>query len=295
MTVQHKLKTGNRGIEWTDRTVNSTGGCKHRCRWQMPDGSVAVCYAETVAENLAQAAYPHGFEHHYWRPHLLEALKAGREPELRFVDSMSDLFGPWVPPDQVRAVLAAMGEAPHHTFQVLTKAAPQVLKYLDELPSNLWVGVSSPPDWFMGKKLERSQQEAMLRVSLDVLHRVVVETECIAWLSAEPVSWDMAEVIGPAGLVLDWCVIGAASNGRTYYQPDADHVARLLDIFDASGTAVFFKGNVRPLIESEPQLGKWREDFPATTWPGVPIPAVIRRQKRCARFGWMPSTFGAGR
>lgn len=292
MTVQHKPKTGARGIEWTDRTVNPVGGCHHGCRWQMPDGSVAVCYAETVAENLAQRAYPEGFAHHYWRPHQLATLKAGDEPELRFADSMSDLFGHWVPEEQVRAVLAAMAEAPHHTYQSLTKAAPQLLKYVEHMPPNLWVGVSSPPDWFMGKRLSREQQAAMLRRSMEVLREVRERTQCLVWMSAEPVSWDLAEVLEDCGHVLDWCVIGAASNGSTYYQPEADHVERLLELFDASGTAVFFKGNLRPLLRAH-LLGPWREDFPAAGRDGHPIPAVVRRQWRCLEFGWRPSEFPA--
>jgi protein gp37 len=291
MTVQHKPKTGARGIEWCDRTVGPVGGCLHGCRWQMPDGTVAVCYAETIAENLAQKAYPHGFAHHYWRPHMLAALKAGDEPELRFCDSMGDLFGHWVPEEQVRAVLAAMREAPHHTYQSLTKAAPQLLKYLDDLPPNLWVGVSSPPDWFMGKRLTPEKQAAMLKRSMEVLCEVRERTDCLVWMSAEPVSWDLAAVLGEDGHPLDWCVIGAASNGPRYYQPEPEHVRRLLDLFDAAGT-VFFKGNIRPLFTSH-QIGRWREDFPAAGRDQKPIPAVVRRQERCREFGWTPSEFPA--
>lgn len=287
MTIQHKPKTGSRGIEWTDRTVGPVGGCQHGCRWRMPDGTVAVCYAEMIAENLAQAAYPQGFAHHYWRPHMLEALKAGKDPELRFVDSMGDLFGPWVPRDQVLAVLEAMAGAPHHTFQSLTKAAPQLLKYVDALPPDLWVGVSSPPDWFMGNELSAAQQRAMLRRSMDVLQEVRERSRCLVWMSAEPVSWDLAAVL-EEGHALDWCVIGAASNGRAYFQPDVGHVSRLLDVFDRAGTPVFFKGNIEPLIERELLLGRWREDFPLADRAGSPIPAVERRVRRCMEFGWTP-------
>ena len=56
-------------------------------------------------------------------------------------------------------VLQAMRNAPRHTYQSLTKAAPQLLKYVDRLPPNLWGGVSSPPDWFMGKRLSHSRGE----------------------------------------------------------------------------------------------------------------------------------------
>lgn len=42
MTVQFKLRNGGRGIEWCDETRNVIGGCPHGCRWQMPDGTLAV-------------------------------------------------------------------------------------------------------------------------------------------------------------------------------------------------------------------------------------------------------------
>ena len=35
-------------------------------------------------------------------------------------------------------------------------------------------------------------------------------------------------------------------NDRKYYQLDPEHVKKLLDVFDATGTAVFFKGNIKP-------------------------------------------------
>jgi protein gp37 len=288
--VQFKTRTGNRGIEWCDETRNAIGGCLHDCGWLMPDGTVAGCYAKALAESgVAKAAYPNGFEHHYWRPDALRQLTAGAEPRLIFCDSMSDLFAANVPAEHVRAVLSAMRQAPRHTYQSLTKAARQLLKYVADLPPNLWVGVSSPPDWFMKKQLSRRQQEAMLRRSLDVLREVRARTRNLVWLSAEPVSWDLATVID-MGHSLDWIVIGAASCGRRYFQPDVGHVRRLLEVMDATGTPVFFKGNIRPLFDAHDlgsdELNRWREDFPVADREGRPIPAVVRRQVQCVEQGW---------
>ncbi len=293
MTVQFNPRTGGRGIEWTDETRNATGGCLHDCRWKMPDGAVAVCYAKTVAERVAQAAYPHGFEHHYFRPEALKALAAGDRPRLIFVDSMSDLFAANVPREHVLAVLAAMRKAPQHAYQSLTKAAPQLLKYAEHLPPNLWVGVSSPPDWFLGKELSRAQQEAMLRRSLDVLAEVKEMAGNLVWLSAEPVSWDLTAVIDRAH-PLDWVVVGAASDGRRCFQPDPGHVRRLLEVLDGANTPAFFKGNLRPLFAANDlgsaALNRWREDFPVASRGGAAIPAVLERQKECVRRGWARNT-----
>ena len=78
MNAQEKTRDGKvvgRGIQWTDYTFNPVAGCFHRCRWTMPDGSVAICYAEEIAKKFT-TGYPLGFEHHYWRPqNLTEPLK----------------------------------------------------------------------------------------------------------------------------------------------------------------------------------------------------------------------------
>jgi len=299
MSKQFNPATGGRGIEWTDETRNATGGCLHDCQWEMPDGTIAVCYAKEIAESgQGSQFYNQGFEHHYWRPHVLKELPRGNEPLLIFVDSMSDMFAANVPEEHVLANLDAMRKAPHHTYQSLTKAAPQLLKYCDHFPPNLWVGVSSPPDWFMGNRLLQKQQEAMLRKSLEVLSEVKSRTPNIVWMSAEPVSWDLAAAIGDLAGVLDWMVIGAASRGRQYFQPLPQHVRSLLELMDREavegpGTAVFYKGNIRPLIQaysgSDDILSRWREDFPAVYRSGKPIPAVARRQEQCRKYGWTES------
>jgi protein gp37 len=185
-----------------------------------------------------------------------------------------------------------MWQAPHHTYQSLTKAAPRLLKFIDDLPPNLWVGVSSPPDWMMGKRLSRGQQVAMLRKSMDVLAEVKARTGNLVWMSAEPVSWDLTEVLDTTH-PLDWIVIGAASNGRRYFQPDPEHVRRLLLVMDATGTPVFYKGNIGPLFDAHDlgtdDLNRWREDFPHSYRDGTPIPAVLRRDRMAQAYGWMPS------
>jgi hypothetical protein len=92
---------------------------------------------------------------------------------------------------------------------------------------------------------------------------------------------------------LDWIVIGVASSGRRYFQPDAAHIRNLLEVMDATGTPVYYKGNIKPLFEScdlgSAGLNRWREDFPASYRDGLSIPAVMRRQTLCHRYGWTPA------
>lgn len=244
----NKQQKGNgRGIEWCDYTWNPVRGCQHGCRWIMPDGSIAECYAETIAERVAQKAYPSGFEHHYWNPqNLKEPLKL-KTPSRIFLDSMSDLMGHWVPEEQIEAVLDICRQADWHTFQLLTKNAPRLKEF--SFPSNVWVGVSVPPSMMFGRRLSVLQQKRMLERTLKVLKDVNVP---IKWLSIEPLSFDVAPLLGDSDI--QWAVIGAATNGRKTYQPRPEWVQNVLDVLDSQTTKVFFKGNL--------QWTPWREEFP---------------------------------
>lgn len=279
MVIQFNPRTGSRGIEWTDRTWNRTGGCLHGCVWHMPDGTRAECYASQLAEHgVAKPAYPQGFDHHYWRDGSAGELRGLKTPSMVFVDSMSDLFGHWVPEVHVTEVLGEIEKSPQHIAQVLTKNAPGILKYADRLPTNLWVGVSSPPDEMWGKQLSRNQQARMLARQLSVLGELTARRpELLMWMSIEPLSWDISELLAEFP-VLRWAVIGAATSGRKKFQPDSRHVRNVLEVLDAQGVPVFFKGNL--------QWPEWREDFPA-----LDHAALARRQKLAAKHGWTLSKY----
>ncbi len=246
MNKQAKSES-KRGIEWTDYTWNPVGGCQHGCRWIMPDNTVAECYAETVAERVAQATYPHGFEHHYWRPELLgQPLKLLR-PSRIFLDSMSDLMVHWVSDEQIEQVLEVCRQAHWHTFQLLTKNAPRLKQF--QFPTNVWVGVSAPPSIMFGRRLSLAQQTRMLKRMLQALDEVKVP---VRWMSIEPLSFDIAHLLKDSNL--QWAVIGAATNGTKAYQPKAEWVHKVLRVLDDQGAKVFFKGNL--------VWDNWREEFP---------------------------------
>ncbi len=259
--MNRQLKSSaKRGIEWTDYTWNPVGGCQHGCRWVMPDGSIAECYAETIAERVANTAYPYGFEHHYWRPEVLqEPLRLAR-PSRIFLDSMSDLMGHWVGDEEIEQVLEVCRRADWHQFQLLTKNAPRLLQF--DFPPNVWVGVSVPPSIMFGKRLSPSQQSRMLTRMLSILHQVKAT---VRWMSIEPLSFDMAPLL--EGANLDWAVIGAATNGKRAYQPKREWVQNVLDVLDAEGVKVFFKGNLK--------WTPWREEFPSAQPIQAQIPVVF--------------------
>jgi protein gp37 len=254
---QYKSQT-QRGIEWTDYTWNPISGCLHGCAWTMPDGTTANCYAEDVANKLAQAAYPKGFEYHYWRPTELTAPLSVKKPSRIFCGSMADVFGHWVPDDQIRRVLEICATANQHTFQFLTKNAPRLKNFI--FPPNCWIGVSVPPSEMNGKPLSYSQRQRMFIASLTALSNIKAT---VKWMSVEPLSWNVALDMHDFGVVgsnpiLNWAVVGAASSGPKIFQPEPHWVDELVDVFQTQGVKVFFKGNLHGNEGADP----WREEFP---------------------------------
>jgi protein gp37 len=248
-----------KGIEWTrikdpDGTVrpgytwNPTGGCFHGCTWKMPDGSITECYAKTIAERFT-SGYPNGFERHYWRPHSLDAPRKLKTPAGIFVGSMADLFGHWVPEEQICDVLRVMREARWHTFQTLSKFPIRLPKF-NPFPENVWVGVSLPAGHLMSETGAARALKAYLKHMKEI-------KATVRFMSIEPLWFDVAPVFeawleSGERLPFEWVIIGAASNGRSVFQPKTEWTARLLQVFDAEKVPVFFKGNLEwHLMRSE--------------------------------------------
>lgn len=252
-----------KGIEWTrirlgdselaGYTWNPTGGCMHGCTWQMPDGSITECYAKTIAERFT-SAFPEGFDTHYWREHMLEQPLKLKTPAGIFVGSMADLFGHWVPEEQIRLVINTMRKADWHIFQTLSKF-PIRLPEFNPFPDNVWVGVSVPA----GHLMSQSGGARALKSYLNHMTRIEAKTR---FMSIEPLWFDVAPVFEKwletnERLPMEWAIIGAASNGTAIYQPDTDWTQNLLDILDAQNIPVFFKGNMDWDKED------WRDSFPS--------------------------------
>lgn len=267
-----------KGIEWTrvkrlvdgnlvtlpGYTWNPTGGCLHGCTWKMPDGSVTQCYAKTVAERLAVSAYQEGFEHHYWRPSSLRKPLRVKEPAGIFVGSMADLFGHWVPKEQILQVIDVMRLADWHTFLTLSKYAVRLPEF-NPFPSNVWVGVSLPA----GHQMKPAGGAKALKAYLGHMEKIEAS---IRFMSIEPLWFDVAPIfeewVGEKGkLPFEWVIIGAASDGRKIFQPETDWVKRLLETLDQQGIPVFFKGNL--------VWPNWRSEFPLqNTIPVQPSPVL---------------------
>ncbi|MGJ3239422.1 MAG: DUF5131 family protein [Anaerolineae bacterium] len=252
-----------KGIEWTriklsaDKimpgyTWNPTGGCKHGCTWQMPDGSITECYAKTIAERF-KTGFPEGFDAHYWREHQLEKPLKVKTPSGIFVGSMADLFGHWVPQEQILQVIDIMRQADWHIFQTLSKF-PIRLTEFNPFPDNVWVGVSLPAGHMMSKTGAARALKAYLSHMTNVQAKVRFMSIEPLWFNVAPVLNDWLEEHDQ--LPFEWAIIGAASNGSTVYQPEIEWTQGLLDLFDKLSIPVFFKGNM------DWNSNDWREDFP---------------------------------
>lgn len=264
-----------KGIEWTrivrlnflgqretlkGYTWNPTGGCFHGCTWNMPDGTVAECYAKTIAERFTQA-YPKGFEHHYFRENQLQAPLKVKKPAGIFVGSMADLFGKWVPEHEVLAVLDVIRRSHWHTFMLLSKNPYNLRRYSEMnggkgIPKNAWAGISVPANRSNDAKLAGKTFSNFLAS----LYHIPVD---VRFISFEPLWFDVVPVLEKhvvlfGGLPFEWAIIGPTSSHSRVFQPNPVYVQKLLDVCDEHNIPVFFKGS----LEWHP----WREDFPTNMY-----------------------------
>lgn len=132
------------GIEWTDETWNPVVGCS------VLSPGCTNCYAMKMAARIERMDAALGHAPHYRG--LTRSTKAGpvwtgqlrrasdevlsqpmrwRRPRRIFVNSMSDLFHESVSDRWIDAVFAIMAMSPQHVFQVLTKRADRMRRYME--------------------------------------------------------------------------------------------------------------------------------------------------------------------
>jgi protein gp37 len=119
---------------------------------------------------------------------------------------MSDLFHEDLPIDFLNRIIAAMEQAAHHTYQVLTKRPEHALRLLESskirrLPDHVWIGVSIESSRFNWRA--------------DVLRQMPAR---IRFISAEPLLGSLFEDgrsrsrLNLAGI--DWVILGGESGPR---------------------------------------------------------------------------------
>lgn len=218
------IQLGPDGINWTDATWNPVTGCLHGCPY---------CYARAIADRFGRSFEP------AYHPEKLQEPLHRKAPTKIFVGSTADLFGNWVPGEWVRSVLDVVRKCPQHTFQFLTKAPHNLVKF-NPWPSNCWIGASATDQTMMDRAL----------FALSMCNARV------KFVSAEP-------LLGPISgdlSAIDWLIVGAQT-GHDAHQPEPAWVDNLIDSARASGVAIWFKDN----LEREPRVNEWPQAIAVPT------------------------------
>ncbi len=259
-------------IQWTDLTQNplrvATGG--HYCEKVSP--GCQFCYAESMNMNpwFKGNGQPYkptkaGPPEMVLDAEMLASWARARKPKKRFICSMTDMFGEWVPDGMIFEILDAMGAAPKQTFQILTKR-PERMAHLAArwmyenkitvFPANIWFGASA------------ENQKTFLN-RFPWLFSTAAQTQ---FLSLEP-------LLGPINLGInfhgiDWVIIGGES-GPNARPIDLAWVEDILDQCRMANVPVFVKqlGSAwaKEVGAKHPKGGDWTEwhpDFWAQMWPG---------------------------
>ena len=206
-------------IEWTEHTWNPASGCtkiSEGCR---------NCYAEKMAGRLKAMGlkgYENGFRLTLQPERLTDPLNR-KKPTMYFVNSMSDIFHDRIPDDYIRQVFGVIRACPQHTFQLLTKRAERMERFMRT--------VSAPPNAWLGVTVE-NRKEGVPRI--DHLRRV---NSRVRFLSIEP----LLEDLGPVDLSgIQWVIVGGESgpNARPMMPQWAENIQSRCDRYNVS---FFFK------------------------------------------------------
>lgn len=208
----------NSNIEWTEATWNPVTGCD-----QVSPGC-AHCYAKTFAERwrgVPGHPYEQGFALRMW-PQRLDQPQRWKRPRMIFVNSMSDLFHEDIPASFIHEVFDAMLQAPHHTFQILTKRHERLAELAPELDwaPNIWMGVSIENRRFVHRANYLRGVDATVR-----------------FISAEPLLGSL-EGLDLSGI--HWLIAGGES-GHGSRPVRAEWIRDLRDRCEAESVAFFFK------------------------------------------------------
>jgi len=242
-------------IEWTGATWNPSTGC------DALSPGCDNCYAERLAHRLkamGQKKYANGFQLTL-HPEALDLPLTWKQPQVVFVNSMSDLFHQSVPPEFIQRVFATMRKAHWHQFQILTKRSGRVLALSDRIdwPQNVWMGVSVESEQYAKR--------------IDHLRGTQAKTK---FLSLEP-------LLGPLDRLdlsgIDWVIVGGES-GPGARPMKSEWATSIRDQCAAARVPFFFKqwGGVQKSRSGRILEGRTHDAMPACG----PAAALVRVSTR---------------
>lgn len=208
-------------IEYCDLTWNPVTGCLHGCSY---------CYARRMAIRLrGRAGYPEQdpFMPIFHKTRLKEPAEV-KDPKRILVSSMGDLFGEWVPPTWVEAVLKATREAPQHDYLFLTKNPEFYWVFQHGFQRYHWAGTTVCDQ----------------RMLDNIKHINNLKRPGVRFVSFEP-------LLGPIDLEgfskteswnIGWIIIGAQTN--PVKQPKEEWIMSILEFAEQWDTPIFMKDNL---------------------------------------------------
>jgi len=231
-------------IQWTDETWNPSTGCT-----KISPGC-ANCYIErTPPMRMHGRKFVNGRIPLEFHEDRLDAPLHWKKPRRVFVNSMSDLFHEDVPGNFLDSVFRVMIECRQHTFQVLTKRAKRMQKYVGDrwgvfggkehpLGPNIWLGVSV-----------EDQKRADERIPL-----LLQTPAAVRFLSCEPLlglvvldtfhggrpHYLTREVDHAEDVMLDWVIVGGES-GPGSRACNMDWIRSIVQQCNRAGVACFVK------------------------------------------------------
>lgn len=145
----------NTGIEWCDATWNPISGCtkvSSGCKFCFAERMFPRVYGRDVVEKRyvqdvprtwptdsplkteVMESRPRKFTDVRLHEDRLDQPLRWKRPRKVFVNSMSDLFHPYVPYEFIDRVFNVMALAEQHIFQILTKRPERMAKYMRNKP-----------------------------------------------------------------------------------------------------------------------------------------------------------------
>jgi protein gp37 len=219
-------------IEWTDATWNPVTGCK-----KVSPGC-KNCYAETFAERfrgVKNHPFENGFDMTLW-PSKLGIPASWKKPKVIFVNSMSDLFLESIPDAFIEKVFAAMIEADHHIYQVLTKRPKRMAEWVNKRYSALGAQTKRKPVFPGHVWLGASVESAIYKNRISMLRETPAP---IKFISFEPL---LGEIDFEKGELDDisWAIVGGESGHRARVMR-AEWIESIQRACTESKVAFFFK------------------------------------------------------
>jgi len=242
-------------IEWTDETWNPVTGCRKI------SAGCKNCYAERMARRLAgRHGYPDAPDHFKVTLHesrLSDPLR-WKKPRMVFVCSMSDLFHVDVSVEYIGRVFNVIGNAPDHTFQVLTKRPGRMYRVLSYYYEQFNGGKPFDNVWLM--TTVENQKAADERIEW-----LLKSPAMVRGLSIEPLlgSVDLGLRNWPEHMRLDWVIVGGES-GPGARPMDPSWVRLIQQDCEIAGVPFFFKqwGGVNKQKTGRLLDGKMYDELP---------------------------------